>query len=278
MTASVLTAGTQIPADPRAPIRFDFELHALRMAFVEPANVNRLTDEWQQPGVYVLLGKRGPGQRTDVYVGMATDVRKRLTSHRRKPKFPWWRAVVVVRDTTTGFDSAQIGYLEGRLAQELRALPGVNVREGMTTMDVTLPTFARSPLDDFVGTVLEALRVAGLSLESGAEDESESEQVSSKKGHTKIPGTIKDLLGAGLLQAGSRLVAEREVGGKQMRLECEVSASGELIFEGVAYRNPTKPAILGFDLKSTNGWTAWETDGGKTLADLRDELPAGAAS
>lgn len=278
MTASVLTAGTQIPADPRVPIRFDFELHALRMAFVEPANVNRLTDEWQQPGVYILLGKRSAGQPTDVYVGMATDLKKRLTSHKRKPKFSWWRAVAVVRDSTTGFDSAQIGYLEGRLAQELRALPGANVCEGMTTMDVTLPTFARSPLDAFVGTVLEALRVAGLSLESGSEDEPESEQVSSKKGHTKIPGTIRDLVGAGLLEAGSRLVAEREVGGKQRRLECEVSASGELIFEGVAYRNPTKPAILGFDLKSTNGWMAWKTDRGKTLADLRDELPAGAAT
>jgi hypothetical protein len=148
----------------------------------------------------------------------------------------------------------------------------------MTTMDVTLPTFARSPLDEFVGTVLEALRVAGLSLESGAEDDSESEQVPSKKGYTKIPGTIRDLLGAGLLEAGSRLVAEREMGGKQRRLECEVSASGELIFEGVAYRNPTKPVILGFDLKSTNGWTAWETPGGRTLADLRDELPAGAGT
>ena len=278
MTASVLTAGTQIPADPRAPIRFDFELHALRMAFVEPANVNRLTDEWQQPGVYVLLGKRSAEQATDVYVGMATDLRKRLTAHRRKPKFPWWRAVAVVRDTTTGFDSAQIGYLEGRLAQELRVLPGVNVREGMSTMDVTLPTFARSPLDEFVGTVLEALRIAGVDLQSGAEDDPESETVTSGRGHTMIPGTIKDLLGAGLLDAGSRLVAEREVGGKQIRLECEVSASGELIFEGVAYRNPTRPAVLGFDLKSTNGWVAWKTDGGKTLADLRDQLPPGSAS
>lgn len=278
MTVSVLTAGTQIPADPRAPIRFDFELHALRMAFVEPANVNRLTDEWQRPGVYVLLGERCANQPTDVYVGMATDVKKRLISHKRKPRFPWWRAVAVLRDTTTGFDSAQIGYLEGRLAQELRALPGANVIEGMTTMDATLPAFARSPLDEFVDTVLEALRVAGLSLESGSEDESESEQVESKKGYTKIRGTVKDLLGAGLLQAGARLVAEREVAGRQRRLECEVSASGELIFEGVAYRNPTKPAVLGFDLTATNGWTAWKTEGGKTLAELRDELPAGAAT
>lgn len=278
MTASVLTAGTQIPADPRAPIRFDFELYALRMAFVEPANVNRLTDEWQQPGVYVLLGRRAPEQATDVYVGMATDLRKRLNAHRRKPRFPWWRAVAVVRDTTTGFDSAQIGYLEGRLAQELRALPGVNVREGMSTMDVTLPTFARSPLDEFVGTVLEALRVAGVDLQSGAEDDPEGEKVKSGKGHTTIPGTIKDLLSAGLLQAGSRLVAEREVSGKQIRLESEVSASGELIFRGVAYRSPTRPAVVGFELKSTNGWTAWKTDSGKTLADLRDELPVGSAT
>lgn len=275
MTATVLTAGAQIPADPAAPIRFDFELHALRMAFVAAAHVNRLTDEWQSPGVYVLIGGICANTKTELYVGQSVDVRKRLINHRRKPKLSWWRAMAVIRDTTTGFDSAQIGYLEGRLAQELRARPGVSVREGVTTIDVTLPTFARSPLDDFVGTILEALRVAGVDLESVVDAGPETEQVGSGRSHTSIPGTVKDLLAAGLLQAGSRLTAEREVRGKPIRLECEVSSSGELIFDGVAYRSPTKPAVLGFDLKSTNGWRAWKTADGKTLADLRDELPPG---
>jgi len=53
-----------------------------------------------------------------------------LLHHWRNPTLEWWRAMVVVRDTTHGFNSAQIGYLEGRLAQELRARPGVDVREG----------------------------------------------------------------------------------------------------------------------------------------------------
>lgn len=278
MTPSVLTAETQIPTDPRAPIRFDFDLHALRMAFVEPANVNRLTDEWQQAGVYVLLGKRSADAPTDVYVGKADDVRKRLTAHCRKPKFPWWRAVVVIRDRSVGFHSGQAAYLEGRLAQELRALPGTNVREGLSSADRTLSAAARSPLDDFVGTALSALRVAGLDLESGAEDQPRSEQVPSGKGYTKIPGTIEDLLGAGLLEAGSRLVAKRKVKGRQLRLECEVSASGELIFDGVAYRSPSKPAEIGFGLKATNGWAQWRTDEGKTLSELRDELPPESAT
>lgn len=278
MSSTVLTAGTQIPADPAAPIRFDFELHALRMAFVAKSNVNRLTEEWQGTGVYVLVGAISTDARTDLYVGQAIDVRKRLIQHRRQPKIAWWRAVAVIRDTTNGFDSAQIGYIEGRLAQELRARPGVHVREGVSTMDVTIPTFARSPLDEFVGTILEALRIAGVDLQSDVDEGPESEQVGRGRSYTNIPGTVKDLLAAGLLQAGSRLTAEREVRGQQRNLEAEVSASGELIFEGVAYRNPTKPALVGFDLKSTNGWTAWRTAEGNTLAELRERLPSGSAS
>lgn len=278
MTSTVLTAGTQIPADPAAPIRFDFELHALQVAFVDEAHVNRLSQDWQRPGVYVLIGGISPKTKTELYVGKSVDVRQRLINHRRRPKLPWWRAVAVIRDTTTGFDSAQVGYLEGRLAQELRARPGVSVCEGVETLDVTLPTFARSPLDEFVGTILEALRIAGVDLRSDVDEGPETEQVSSGKSHKAVPGTVKDLLAAGLLQAGSHLTAEREVRGNPMKLEAEVSASGELIFSGVAYRNPTKPAVIGFDLRSTNGWTAWRTTEGKTLADLRAELPTGAAS
>jgi len=57
VTASVLTAGTQIPADPRAPIRFDFELHALRMAFV--ANVTHMSSGMQRTRPAALGLRRG---------------------------------------------------------------------------------------------------------------------------------------------------------------------------------------------------------------------------
>ena len=41
MSLTVLTAGVQIPADEAAAIRFDFELHALRIALVAREHVPR---------------------------------------------------------------------------------------------------------------------------------------------------------------------------------------------------------------------------------------------
>lgn len=268
MSLSVLTAGVQIPADEAAPIRFDFELHALRIALVAREHAHRLGEDWRRPGVYILLGGIANGSPTQVYVGQAVDVRGRLLHHRRKPKIDWWRAVVVIRDTTTGFDSAQIGYLEGRLARELRQRPAVEVREGLTNIDTTVPTFARAPLDEFVGTVLEALRIAGLDLRSHADVGEEGEEVGTGRTPTVIPGTVRDLLAAGLISAGTRLFAKRA----HREAEAEVSATGELLVDGVAYRSPSTAAQRGLGVRSANGWKAWQTSGGVNLADLRAQL------
>ncbi len=55
-------------------------------------------------------------------VRLAVDLRKRLLQHRRTPKLAWTRAVAIKRDTSHGFNSAEIGYLEGRLAAEIGAM------------------------------------------------------------------------------------------------------------------------------------------------------------
>jgi hypothetical protein len=268
MTRTVLTAGVQVPSDRSAPLLFDFDLHALRIAFVARDETNRLGEEWRRTGVYVLLGTVSQGSPTEIYIGQAVDLRSRLAHHRRKPKFEWWRAVAALRDTATGFDSAQIGYLEGRLARELRSRPGVVVKEGLSSMDTTLPAFARSPLDEFVDTILEALRIAGLDLRSASDEGSEGEEI--KMGHTRttIPGTVADLLAAGLISAGTRLTAER--GGR--RAEAEVSITGELLVNGVAYKSPNTAAAKGLEVRASNGWKKWTTDEGVTLADLRGRL------
>lgn len=88
-------------------------------------DVLNLSSAWASPGVYVLLGALGTESTTELYVGKAVKVRDRLNHHRTKPKLPWWRAVAVTRDTTAGFNSAEIGYLEGRLYSELSALPSI---------------------------------------------------------------------------------------------------------------------------------------------------------
>lgn len=268
MRSTVLTAGVQVPADDGAAIRFDFELHALRVAFVAREHVTRLGKDWCRPGVYTLLGGIASGSPTEVYVGQAVDLRGRLLQHRRKPKMDWWRAVVVIRDTTTGFDSAQIGYLEGRLARELRQRPAIEVREGLTNIDTTVPTFARAPLDEFVGTILEALRIAGVDLRSQADIGEEGEEVGPGRTPAVIPGTVRDLLAAGLISAGARLFAKRA----HREADAEVAASGELLVDGVAYRSPSTAAQRGLGVPSANGWKTWQTSDGLSLADLRTQL------
>lgn len=274
MAGNVLTASVQVPSDAEAPIRFDFELHALRIGLVAKESIKRLGEEWRKPGAYVLLGAVGASGKTTLYVGKAVDVRQRLFEHRRNPKLEWWRAMIVVRDTTTGFNSAQIGYLEGRIAQELRARPAVDVREGNTTLDSTIPTVERVPLDAFVETILEALRITGLDLRSEADKGLPSEEptkgIDGGTSRQAVPGTVADLLAAGLLSAGAHLVAQRA--GKTA--EAEVTGTGGLLVNGVSYGSPSTAAEQGLDVRSANGWTTWTTPAGVTLAALRDQLNA----
>lgn len=180
----------------------------------------------------------------------------------------WWRAVAVVRDTTAGFDSAQAGYLEGRLAHELAQRPGVVLTEGQRDFDTTVPAYARTHLDAFVETILESLRIVGLDLRSTA-DVGEAEEITDERTPTKVPGTVADLLAHGFLSAGARLEARRA----HRQATAEVLANGSLLVDGVAYRSPSTAAQRGLGVPSANGWKTWKLVGRDiTLADLRDRL------
>lgn len=283
---SVLTAGVQIPSSTSAPIRLDFNLHALLVAVVGRDGVAQLgaSKEWDAPGFYVLLGGIGGRGPVDVYVGKATSIRARLVQHGARPKLDWWRAVAVVRDTTVGFNSAEVGYLEGKLASELRELPSVNVIEGQVTTDTTLPIEMRTNLDAFVDTALQALKIIGIDLTPATGEQPEEEEVeapadsgSGGAAPAVIPGTVRDLLAAGLLSPGAQLEASRvnRETGEPRVAHGEVQANGEILVRetGRAYRSPSKAAQQGLDVVSSNGWRDWTVLGtGTTLAALRDRL------
>ncbi|MCW2984214.1 MAG: excinuclease subunit, partial [Conexibacter sp.] len=248
-------------------------VHALRVAYVQRRDLEGLPQEWNQPGVYVLLTDDGSGE---IYVGQAVGLRGRLFQHRSKPKLAWRRAVVIKRDTSHGFNSAEIGYLEGRLASELGALPGLAVIEGLKSQDMTLPSHHMLALDALLPSVLAALRMAGLDLfkeEPTGEDDppaSNAHGPGAKKTHTVVAGSVSDLVAVGLLRAGAELYFTRA--GKQAT--AKVTAAGELVVAGVAYSSPSSAAAAAFSLKAANGWVSWRVGDatGPTLADLRSQL------
>lgn len=270
-TAPIIPVSIQVPADPGAPVIADFAVHALRVALVHRRDLEGLPFDWAAPGIYVLLGAGTGLAKADLYVGQAVELRKRLFRHRADPKLDWWRAVAVKRDTTHGFNSAEIGYLEGRVAAQLGALPGVHVIEGKKDQDTTLPPHHMHALDDFVPSVLAALRIAGLDLAEAASEDGQPAAAGPKHTHTPIPGSVSDLLAVGLLTAGTTLTFKRA--GKSAT--ARVASSGDLIVDGVSYTSPSTAAKIALGLKAANGWVSWrlEDGAGPSLAELRTQLP-----
>lgn len=266
----VTPADVQVPADADAPIIVNFGVHALRMALISNHGVLGLPQQpWSAPGVYVLLGSIGGDGKTRVYVGKAKGLRSRLGTHKNRPPIPWWRALAVIRDTTDGFNTAEIGYLEGRLADELGALPQIDLKADRHDIDTSLPQHLLLQLDSFVPTILAGLRLVGLDLreQSGGE----GLDTNGSKARTIIAGTVADLLAAGLLTAGTTLTFKRA----GQAAHATVTVEGDLLVDGKAYTSPSTAAQKALGLKAANGWTSWklEDGNGPSLADLRAQLP-----
>jgi len=266
MPAPITPASAQVPSDADAPVLLDFSVHALQVALIARRDVLKLPPKWAVPGVYILLGPLGTQAATELYVGKAVKVRDRLNHHRTKPKLDWWRAVAVTRDTTAGFNSAEIGYLEGRLYSELSSLTGIDLKADKHDHDTTLPQHMLVQLDAFVPTILAALRVVGIDLGDSGGADAEPAGATRQTYQT----TVADLLAAGLLSAGAVLTFERS----GRRAEGAITVDGQLVVDGRAYSSPSTAAAAALGLKAANGWVSWRLDGGTgaTLAELRTEL------
>lgn len=262
--APVTPANVQVPADPEAPVIVNFVAHALRVGITATGHVGSLpAKDWDVPGIYILVGALS-GEPTDVYVGKATSLRRRLSQHRSNSKLDWWRAVAVARDTRDGFNSAEAGYLEGRLTRQLASLPGISPVVGQKDIDETLPSHLLSDLDAFVPTILAALRIVGLDTVRVAEQGDEGEVKQAERASYSV--RISDLVAAGLLRPGEKLIFDQ----RGEKAEASVNAAGEIVLDGVAYWSPSGAGSEVLGGKAVNGWDAWTLgENGPLLSDLR---------
>lgn len=274
MVARVIPVNVQVPDLATAPMIADFVEHALRVAYIARRDLAKLPEaDWATPGIYVLLTGDGSGQ---VYVGQAVSLRSRLMQHRSAPKLDWVRAIVIKRDTSHGFNSAEIGYLEGRLSAELDAVESLSVVKGKSDQDATLPPHMLLSLDALLPSMVAAIRLGGIDTYKDADLPEESEingQVRrGRRMHNTLPGSVPDLLAAGLLQAGAELHVKQ--GGRTAK--GTVTTSGEIIVNGVAYNSPSRASATALGLQSSNGWDAWHVGKhtGPTLSSLRAQLAA----
>lgn len=128
-------------------------LYFLKMAIVSRKDVKDLGDQWKCPGIYVLVD--GWADSWCAYIGKGTQLSVRIPNNR---DFEWNRALIVRRSEP--FDSAEIGWLEGRIIELLKAA-GVELENKQQPRDDTLSVARQKILENYVVVIQHALVLLG---------------------------------------------------------------------------------------------------------------------
>ncbi len=135
----------------------------------------RKREEFQQPGVYLLIGEREDGDGETIYVGEGDPVYHRLENHYAQKDF-WTRAVFFVAGPGQ-LNKAHVQYLEAQLIQRARAVKQVPLMNSNIPTEPTLSEMDRAYLEVFLHNLLGMLPVLGIT----AFDQGQSPTVAEKK-------------------------------------------------------------------------------------------------
>lgn len=114
--------------------------------------------------------------------------------------------MLVIRDTTHGWHSAQVGWLEGRLYDLLDGATLASLSNGNRPQDETLPPYERAPLEAAVEPVAAVLRLLGCSPDTFDEEAPrQSAPAETPRHHYGVD--VATLVSAGDLTAGEKLTS-----------------------------------------------------------------------
>ena len=238
-----------VPADPDSVIDVYEQSAALQLAIIDRQSVRSLSAEWDAPGVYVLLDRRDPDGTWGAYVGKApAGIRARIKNHLSN-KDHWYRAVIIKRDTTHGFNSAHTAWLEGRLYDLLMAATDAVLHNAQRPGDDTLASYDLPMLEACVEPVARLLRLIG--HDSSTVSEQGEPTVKGRK--MRFHGvSIADLIAAGLMEGDQGLVSTWST----VPASARVRPDGQIEYEGVLYSSPSGAAIAARG-GAANGWAMW---------------------
>jgi len=242
-----------IPDTVAAAIEIYEQSAALRMAIVERVGVGALGAEWDRPGLYVLLDRHSTDGLWASYVGKApAGIRARLLQHASN-KDHWSRAVLIQRDTTHGFNSAQVAWLEGRVYDLLSAAQDATLHNKNRPGDETLPAFERTALEASIEPIVRVLRLVG--FDTSAPEEQPS-LVHTAKTATFHGVTVQEIMAAGLLTAGDQLTSTNGAWPAQGHID----DTGNVVYHGTIYPSPSAAGSAVKGGKAANGWDFWAVE------------------
>jgi hypothetical protein len=243
-------------------------------------------DEFDQTGVYLLLGPRDDGEGDKLYIGEGDPVRDRLESHYGKKDF-WTRAVFIVAPGQ--LNKAHVQYLEARLILLAKAARRMTLDNGNQPTEPTLSEADRADMQVFLDNMLGLLPVLGINaFEKASSVPSVKKNLLTCKGKGVVATGYEATQGF-VVKAGSQALGEA-VPSMQQHVRGMYDLRQELINNGVLqldnsnyqfiqdypFNSPSTAAavVLG---RSANGRIEWKDSHGRTLKELQVQ-EAGAAA
>jgi hypothetical protein len=237
--------------------------------------------EFQQTGVYLLIGPRTDGEGEMLYIGEGDPVRPRFENHFANKDF-WTRAVFFVAGPGQ-LNKAHVQYLEAQLVSRARAAKRMPLENVNNPAEPTLSEADRADMVVFLHNILGMLPV--LSIHAFEQ----SPPITTKPGTSALTCQGRGVTAIGhdtpqgfVVQSGS-FAAGDEVPSLQEHfayvcdLRADLVKSGVLLKDGNKFRftqdytfnSPSlaSSVVLG---RSSNGRTDWRDESGKTLKQLQE--------
>jgi RAMA domain-containing protein len=240
----------------------------LRMVLVSRESIGLLDESWRVLGVYFLIGAGDDPDRYRAYVGEVgkSTLVQRVRQHTAKKE--WFSRALLIASASGGFNSAEIGWLEGRLFDVLNNAVACDVMNGNRPGDDSLSLHQRSALERYVDPIMAALRACGAPPDTADQKPARTP----RRTHTHHHETVADLVKAGLLMPETKLQPLR----KGRTETATVLSDGRLRVGGSVHETPSAAAKAVAGTNSEPGWDFWGAPSGAggfvPLAALRARL------
>ncbi|HWH13832.1 MAG TPA: hypothetical protein VNT51_03735, partial [Miltoncostaeaceae bacterium] len=238
-----------VPPSAAEPMEVAVKHSGLQMVLVNRESVGLLKSDWKRLGVYFLLGPdTNDPDRFRAYVGEVgkSTLVQRVKQHAASKD--WWSRALLIASASDDFNSAEIGWLEGRLFDVLHNAVACDVMNGNRPGDESLHASERAVLEKYVEPITAALRACG-----AAPDTADQKPIPKGKKPKKYPETLLDLIAGGLLKSETQLQSLK----KGVSATATVLPDGRLRLNGATYSTPSGAAKAAAGTAAEAGWDFW---------------------
>lgn len=236
----------------------------LRMILVNRESIRLLDESWHTLGVYFLLGPATDPDRYRAYVGKATSLRGRVKQHAKHKD--WWNRVLMIASVGDGFNTAEIGWLEGRLYDVLNNAVACDLMNGNKPVDKSLESYEMEVLEKYIEPIMAALRSCGASPDTADQAPPPPPK------HRRYTEKVSDLITAKLLKPDTVLQPLK----KWVTATATVKPDGRLQVGSEIFDTPSAAAKAASGSTAEPGWDFWGAPSGTgsfvSLAKLREHL------